>query len=57
MHDGTTTYCGEENKLKLAGSSGRETTIAEADCYIKINNRTDEQTIHVVPADFQLHVL
>lgn len=55
LRDNTTINCGEENKLKLAGISGRATTIGEADCYIKINDKIVEHTIHIVPPDFQLH--
>lgn len=55
LHSDTTIYCGEENKLKLAGISDRTNTIREMDCHIKINDKITEHTIHIVPLDFQVH--
>jgi hypothetical protein len=54
LHDDVTIYCGEENKLQLAGISGKTTTIGETDCHINMNGKIVEHTIHIVPEYFQL---
>lgn len=54
LHDDVNIYSSDKYKLRLTGISGDITTIGEADCHIKLNDKIIKHTIHVVPIEFQL---
>lgn len=54
LHDNVDIYCSDKRKLNLTGISGSITSLGEADCHIKIEDKVLEHVIHIVPREFQL---